>query len=146
MAKKKQQDEEEQQQGKSSKFSGLGMKGLKEKAKALFLPLCIFSNVFAMLYGGYLTYMGTLGMTVESIREEKARSLLFKEEVFKDKPVVYALDPFTVNLADDDQRIVQVKVSLEMLDEDGFEEVVSMGAHARDTIVQILNGKTRRNI
>ena len=37
--------------------------------------------------------------------------------------------------------MVQVKVTLEMLDENGFEEVVSMGAHARDKIVTILNGK-----
>ena len=51
-----------------------------------------------------------------------------------------------MNLADEDQRIVHIAVSLEMIDEDGFEEVVSMGSHARDTIVQILNGKEYQDL
>ncbi|MEM7645860.1 MAG: flagellar basal body-associated FliL family protein [Pseudomonadota bacterium] len=109
---------------------------------ALLPAILIGLNLVGMGLGGYLSYMGTIGMTPESIRETEARKMLYQEEVFDDKPVVYSLDPFTVNLADvDDSRIVQVRVTLEMLDENGFEEVVSMGAHARDTIVTILNGK-----
>lgn len=108
-----------------------------------FLPkLLLILNVGAMAGGGYLAYLGTIGLTPEKLREMKARELLYNEEIFQDKPVIYSLDPFTVNLGDvDDSRIVQVQVTLEMLNETGFEEVVSMGAYARDTIVKILNGK-----
>jgi flagellar protein FliL len=109
---------------------------------ALIPKLLIGLNVLGMGLGGYLAYMGTIGMTPETIREAKAKELLYNEEIFQGKPVIYALEPFTVNLADtEDDRVVQVKVTLEMLDEIGFEEVVSMGAHARDEIVTILNGK-----
>lgn len=99
-------------------------------------------NVIAMGLCGYLSYMGTLGMSIQPEREDDAKKLLFDEKLFDHKPVIFSLEPFTVNLADvDDERIVQVQVTLEMLNETGFEEVVSMGAYARDTIVQILNGK-----
>ena len=132
------------------------LKDLKEEKKSrfkapsfsirgiiLFLPkLLLGLNVVAMGIAGYYGYMGTIGLTPEVLREMKARELLYNEDVFNEKPVIYSLDPFTVNLGDvEDQRIVQVQVTLEMLNETGFEEVVSMGAYARDTIVQILNGK-----
>lgn len=109
---------------------------------ALFPKILMALNLIAMGLGGYLSYLGTLGLTRESIREEQAKEMIYNEEIFEGKPVTYTLEPFTVNLADvSDNRIVQVKVTLEMLDENGFEEVVSMGAHARDTIVHILNSK-----
>lgn len=127
--------EEEKPKKKKFSFSIGGILG--------YLPfVLLFGNLVAMLIGGYYAYMGTLGLTPKVIREQQAKKMLYNEEIFKGKPVVYSLDPFTVNLADtSEERIVQVKVTLEMLDENGFEEVVSMGAHARDTIVQILNGK-----
>lgn len=104
--------------------------------------ILLVSNFIGMGIGGYLAYMGTIGLTPKVVREMEARKYIYNEEVFQDRPVTYSLDPFTVNLADtSDERIVQVQVTLEMLNEDGFEEVVSMGAHARDTIVHILNGK-----
>ena len=108
--------------------------------KLLFLGL-LGLNIVGTLLGVYLSYLGTIGITKETITEAKAKEMLYNEEVFEGRPIVYALDPFTVNLADEDDRVVQVEVSLEMIDENGFEEVVSMGAHARDAIVHILNGK-----
>ena len=128
-------DEAPKKKFKAPKFS---MKGL-----IAFLPkLVLITNVAGMALGGYLAYLGTIGLTPKVVREMEARKYIYDEEIFEDKPVTYSLEPFTVNLADkNDERIVQVKVTLEMLNEDGFEEVVSMGAHARDTIVTILNGK-----
>jgi len=49
-------------------------------------------------------------------------------------------------LGDDQEKIIQIEIALEMIDEDGFEEVVTMGSHARDTIVNILNGKSYDDI
>lgn len=126
------------QNAPAEKKKGFSLSGIKSMLPRLLL----LTNVVAMGVGGYLSYLGTIGLTHEVIREQKAKELIYNEEIFKDKPVTYSLEPFTVNLADtSDDRIVQVKVTLEMLDENGFEEVVSMGAHARDTIVSILNGK-----
>lgn len=118
----------------------------KQKKKlnlaALLPTILLVFNFVGMGLGAYLSYLGTIGMTRESLREAKARTMLYNDEVFEGKPIIYSLDPFTVNLADvEDSRIVQVRVTLEMINENGFEEVVSMGAHARDTIVTILNGK-----
>ncbi|MCJ8278154.1 MAG: flagellar basal body-associated FliL family protein [Bdellovibrionales bacterium] len=109
--------------------------------KQLLFMVFLGLNGVAMVAGVYLTYLGTIGTTKESVREAQAKEILYNEEVFEGRPIVYNLDPFTVNLADEDERVVQVKVALEMIDENGFEEVVSMGAHARDAIVHILNGK-----
>lgn len=133
-------DEKTKPEEKKSKFKA---PSFSVKALLAMLPkLLIGANFVAMGLGGYWAYMGTIGLTPEKIREMKARELIYNEEIFNGKPIIYSLDPFTVNLADeDDSRIVQVKVTLEMLDENGFEEVVSMGANARDTIVHILNGK-----
>ena len=134
MAEENQKEEKPKRSFRPS-FNLKGLGGLLPK-------ILIVLNLVAMGIGGYLAYLGTLGMDHETMREMKARELVYTEEIFKGKPVTYSLEPFTVNLADqEDSRIVQVKVTLEMLDETGFEEVVSMGAHARDTIVNILNGK-----
>lgn len=138
-------EEKNQEDGKESKESKKKFKApsFSLKGIAAILPkLLIILNVIGMAGGGYLAYLGTIGLTPKVMREMEARKNIYREEIFKDKPVTYSLEPFTVNLADkEDERIVQVKVTLEMLNADGFEEVVSMGAHARDTIVHILNGK-----
>ena len=123
-----------------------GAKEEKKKEKKgspiskLVLLLIVF-DVLGVRAGVYMTYLGTIGTSKQAVRESDAHKELVENTVFGDKPIVYSLDPFTVNLSGEDERIVQIKVSLEMIDEDGFEEVVSMGAHARDTIVQILNAK-----
>lgn len=82
----------------------------------------------------------------KAFNEKQALSDIQESTIFKDKPVVFTLDPFTVNLGDDQEKIIQIEIALEMIDEDGFEEVVTMGSHARDTIVNILNGKSYDDI
>lgn len=137
MADEKKNPEEEPKK-KKFKAPSFSLSGIIRNLPTIILVF----NFIGMGVGGYLAYMGTLGLTPKVVREMEARKYIYDEAVFKDKPVTYSLEPFTVNLSDpDDSRIVQIKVTLEMLDEDGFEEVVSMGAHARDTIVHILNGK-----
>lgn len=113
----------------------------KLSLKALLPILLVLLNVGGMGAGLYLSYLGTIGTSHEPIGEAEAKDTLYNEEIFEGRPIVYSLDPFTVNLADEEERIVQVQVSLEMIDENGFEEVVSMGAHARDSMIHILNGK-----
>ena len=109
---KKEKVEEEQTEKKKFKAPKFSVKGLI----AILPKLLIFLNIGGMALGGYLAYMGTIGLTPKVVREMEARKYLYEEEIFNDRPVTYSLEPFTVNLADQgDERIVQVKVTLEML-------------------------------
>lgn len=110
------------------------------------LKVMLALNVLGIVAGLYLVYDVTIGEDRRVVTEKDAFEEVRKSEIFGDKPIVYSLDPFTVNLADEDERIVQIEVTLEMIDEDGFEEVVTMGGQARDTIVHILNGKSYGDI
>ena len=133
--------EEEDDVAPAPKAKAKAKKKFSFNLKKILFFFLIALNVGGMGLGSYLTYLGTIGITRETINEAKAKEMLYNREIFEGRPIVYSLDPFTVNLADEEDRIVQVKVSLEMIDENGIEEVVSMGAHARDAIVLILNGK-----
>jgi flagellar FliL protein len=94
--------------------------------------------------GSFMTYQATLGFNPPSIREPAALEQLKKSRETSDKEgqsVFYTMDTFSVNLAGDPRRVVRLQMTLEMLDESGFEEVVRLGPAARDAIVRILNRK-----
>lgn len=109
-------------------------------------PLLLALNVIGTAGSVYIFWSLTIGAPTEKITEKDAYSDIYQTDIFGDKPVLYSLDPFTVNLADEEQRIVQIAVSLEMIDEDGFEEIITMGGHARDTIVGLLNTKKYQDV
>ena len=104
-------------------------------------PMLAVLNVITVVGSVYLFWSLTLGQGNTAMNEAKSKDALYSSDIFSDKPIVYTLKPFTVNLGGEQERIVQVEVALEMIDEQGFEEVVTMGGHARDTIVTILNSK-----
>jgi|GEM_PF-314860 len=110
------------------------------------MAILVGVNVLGTGASLFVFWSATLGAPDPKITEAQAYEDIYQTDIFGDKPIVYSLDPFTVNLADEEQRIVQIAVSLEMIDEDGFEEIVTMGSHARDTIVHLLNSKTYRDI
>jgi flagellar FliL protein len=100
-------------------------------------------NLLVLGGGAFLVYKSTLGYQVKSTTEiEAQRELASFEERLSDGPVMYSLEPFNTNLGGVPRRLIRMEVSLEMLDESGFEEVVGLGAKARDNIVKILNGKS----
>jgi flagellar protein FliL len=55
---------------------------------------------------------------------------------------MYTMPGFVVNLAGSPRRLMKVEMTFEMLDKDGFEEIVRNSPSARDAIVRILNRKT----
>ncbi len=95
--------------------------------------------------GAFLTYKNTLAYHPPSIREPAAMEELKKEKAELEKqvngPIIYRMDAFNVNLAGNPQKVIRVEMSLEMLDQDGFEEVVHNVSHERDMIVALLNKK-----
>lgn len=108
--------------------------------KILFVALLVL-NVLGLGGGAALTYMA---ITVPLV-EKPAKSDLTTEEylihhkIFNDKPIIYTLDPFTVNLANiEEDKKVLIEVNLELNDEKSFQEVVGSSAIVRDAVVTIL--------
>jgi flagellar protein FliL len=56
--------------------------------------------------------------------------------------VLYTMPVFTVNLAGQPRRLIRVEMTFEMLDKEGFEEIVRNSPLARDEIMRILNRTT----
>lgn len=116
----------------------------KFDAKKLALPLFIVANLAVLGAGSFMTYQATLGWVRPSVREPAALEQLKAEretEGVRDS-VLYTMPTFTVNLDGQPKRLIRVSLTLEMLDKDGFEEVVRNSPAARDSIVRILNSKT----
>ncbi len=114
------------------------------KASKFMLPLFILVNFSVLGLGAFLTFKATLGWTPPSVREPAAiqdLKLTRETEGVRDS-VLYTMPTFTVNLEGQPRRIIRVTLTLEMLDKDGFEEIVRNSPAARDSIVRILNTKT----
>lgn len=108
------------------------------------LPLFTVVNLIAIGGGAFLVYKATLGFDPPVLREPAAFEELMEErdrEKISD-PVLYTMTPFTVNLAGTPRRLIRVEMTFEMLDKEGFEEIVRNSAPVRDAIVRILNAKT----
>lgn len=100
-------------------------------------------NLIANGIGTLLVYKSTIGYQYPSVSEEQVESeTTAHKDQNKSQPVLYTMDPLVVNLAGTPQRAIRMAVSLEMLDQDGFEEIMAMGSRSRDMIVRILNQKT----
>lgn len=92
--------------------------------------------------GLYLIYSSTVGYRDPKVREElEIPKFAAERQNRESNPIIYTMDKITVNLDGYPRRIIQTEISLEMLDEKGFEEVVELGPEARDAIVRILHGK-----
>jgi flagellar FliL protein len=100
-------------------------------------------NLTVLGTGLYLVYQSTIGVSTNGTSNEQAeRDLATFEESLRGNPVLFNMAPFNTNLDGLPRRLVRVDLSLEMMDEEGFEEVIGITPQARDSIVRILNGKT----
>ncbi len=113
------------------------------KLGKLFGP--VFFGINLAILGGvvFYIYTQTLGFEPKSLSEQQALHEL--EEFHKEldtKPAVYTMDTLTTNLDGIPRRLVRLQISLEMLDQNGFEEAVELGAAARDSLMHLLNSKT----
>lgn len=103
-------------------------------------------NLAVMGGGAYLVYASTIGWHPPKVTETDLRTEEEKQaEAGRDlAPYIYTMDKFTVNLDGEPKRSIRIEVNLEMLSQNGFEEVINTRnrARARDRIVRILNGQT----
>lgn len=112
----------------------------------LILKLAFAVGNLGVLGGGaYLVYASTVGWNPPTLTEQDLRTQEEKDiEAGRDlAPYIYTMDKFTVNLDGEPRRTVRLEVNLEMLGQEGFEEVINVEnrARARDRIVRILNEK-----
>lgn len=105
-------------------------------------------NVLALMIGGMLVYKSTVAYEPPAVREEKVyeQFKVERESAENAEPLMYTMEPFTVNLNGSPRRVIRVQMTLEMLDKDGFEEVVTLGPRARDAVVKILNNKEFKEV
>ncbi|MGZ6479851.1 MAG: flagellar basal body-associated FliL family protein [Bdellovibrionales bacterium] len=102
-----------------------------------------FLNLTVLGAGSYLVYSATLGVENKKLSNEQAeRNLASFEESLRGNPVLYTMSPFNTNLEGVPRRLIRLDLSLEMMDEEGYEEVIGISPQARDSIMRILNGKS----
>lgn len=99
-------------------------------------------NLIVLGGGTYLVYISTLGLETKKLSNEQAeRDLAAFEDNLRGEPVMYSMEPFNTNLDGVPRRLIRLEMSLEMMDEEGYEEVIGIVPKARDSIMRILNGK-----
>ncbi len=116
----------------------------KKKLGKLMLPLFAFLNLVVLGGGTLLTYKSTMAYEPPELREAQAATEIKKQrEIASAGPsVMYTMPGFAVNMAGQPRRLIKVEMTFEMLDKDGFEEIVRNSPQVRDQIIRILNKKT----
>lgn len=104
-------------------------------------------NIIGLGVGAYLVFSSTLGVKTTATTEKEAKIEMQKfQESLRGDPVVYKMEAFNTNLDGIPRRLVRMEVNLEMLDEEGFEEVITKAPQARDSINRILSSKSFNDI
>ena len=102
-------------------------------------------NCLILLLGLYLVYSSTfISNSITNFSEKELEQQLEEshaQELLVNS-LIYTMQTFTVNLDGIPRRLIQLQVNLEMLDAEGFEEIVSVESKVRDTIINILNAKS----
>ena len=114
----------------------------KKNIGKMLAMLFVLFNLAFMGGGVYWVYMQTLGYVKPSVSEDELNKELeaFKERL-RGEPVLFAMDSLTTNLDGIPRRMIRVDLSIEMLDAEGFEEIIGVEAEARDTVMRIINNK-----
>lgn len=111
--------------------------------KRILTMLYMGINLSAMVLGLYLVYSSTLGYTSPQVTSAELNEQLQElRKSFSDTPMIFNMEQLNTNLNGLPRRLVRVEMNLEMLDAEGFEEVINLGGRGRDAIVRIINGKT----
>ncbi len=100
-------------------------------------------NVAVLGAGLFLVFESTLGVQHKATSNEMVeRELATFEDSLHGDPVLFAMAPFNTNLDGVPRRLIRLDLSLEMQDEEGFEEIIGLTPQARDSIMRLLSGKS----
>lgn len=115
----------------------------KRDMKKLMALAYVAINLGAMGVGSYLVFASTVGYKPPQVSsEELNREITSFRQTLLEKPMTYTMETFNTNLTGLPRRLIRMEVNLEMLDAEGFEEIINLGARGRDSIVRIINAKT----
>jgi flagellar FliL protein len=104
-------------------------------------------NLAVLAFGSFLVFKSTIGVEHKSTSDAEAKAELAKfEETLHGAPVLYNMGQFNTNLDGVPRRMVRLDVSLEMMDEEGYEEVIGITPQARDEVMRILQDKTYADV
>jgi len=121
--------------------------GKKVDVKKMMSVVFIVLNLVVVGGGAYLTYAGTLGHHKSSISETELNSEITKlREELQTTPVTFNMEAFNTNLEGLPRRFIRLEMAVEMYDQEGFEELVTMGGGARDSIMKVVNSKRLQDI
>ncbi len=125
-----------------SEAASAGAATPKNFGKILALAFAIF-NLAGLGGAAFFVYTQTIGYEPPHMSEDQAlRDLESFRKSLQLHPAIYTMEPLSTNLDGIPRRLIRVQISLEMLDEQGFEEAVNLGAGARDAVMRILNAKS----
>ena len=111
----------------------------KKSGKMLGMVFAII-NIAFMAGALFVVYSSTLGDKVNAVHNEELEKQM--EEFYKtyeQGPVMYKMETFNANLYGLPQRMIRMDVTLEMLDAQGFEEVILKKAKTRDSMIRVMN-------
>ncbi len=115
--------------------------------KKLLVLLFVVVNVGGAGAAGFVIYKNSIGYVADPLAEKiEKEKYVERIRYFEDKPIVYTMDPFVINLTGKPSKTIQLELSLEMLSEIGYEEVISKTTETRDKIVRILNEKSYQEL
>lgn len=117
----------------------------KSKAGLILTGLFVVVNLGVSGAGLFMAYKGTIGWHAPVYKDEQAMDRIKTDQTELEKmPLIYTMDSFKANLLDVPVRAIEIEVSFEMMNREGYEELIDSDnqAKARDLILQILQNKT----
>jgi flagellar FliL protein len=118
------------------------------KKKDLGLILTLVFAVINLAVGGtglFLAYKGTIGWERPVFTDEQAFEKLRAEQAeIEALPLIFTMDPIKANLSDAPVRAIEIEVNVEMMNREGYEELVDSDnqAKVRDQMIYILQNKS----
>ena len=121
-------------------------KSERDLGKLLGLAFVVL-DLIVMGLGTFFVYSATVGYEKASVTEaELNKELIEFQKSLQNNPIIYSMETFNTNLEGIPRRFLRIKINLEMLDEEGYEEVINLGAEARDSIIKLLNNKRFKDL
>lgn len=125
--------------------------GAAKAGKLGLILTIVFIVINVVVSGGglFLAYKGTIGWNPPVYTEEKAFESLKAEQAEMEKlPLIFTLDAFKANLIDNPVRAIEIEVSVEMMNREGYEELIDSDnqAKVRDEILRVLQAKSYEEV
>lgn len=115
---------------------------LAEKLPQILMNLFVGLNCVIMFGGTFVVYkIKFLDKRTPITEQNQSEELAHDRRAREESQIRFTFDPFVVNLDEKPRKLVHTTIQLEMLNEDGYVEVVEKTPVARDEIVKIINSK-----